>query len=61
LVRIGRFLTVRAPNGRLTSFLVATPWYGRDRTEHVIEVMVATTARLQGERDWPCPDGWRQG
>jgi hypothetical protein len=59
--RIGRFLSFRAPNGRLTSFLVATPWYGRDRTQRVIEVMVATNPRLRGERDWPCPNDWREG
>lgn len=58
--RIGRYLTVRAPNGRLTSFLVATPWYGRDRTQRVIEVMVAQSPRLKGERDWPCDPGWQR-
>jgi SmpA / OmlA family len=58
---VGRYVTVRAPNGRLTSFLVATPYYGQDRTHRVIEVMVTTHPRLRGERDWPCAADWRQG
>jgi hypothetical protein len=60
IARVGRFLTVRAPSGRLTSFLVGTPWYGQDRTHRVLEVMVSTTARIRGERDFPCPAGWQQ-
>jgi hypothetical protein len=59
--RIGRYLNVRAQDGRLTSFLVGTPWYGRDRTQRVIEVMVTTNPRLRGERDWPCEPGWQRG
>jgi len=58
---LGRYVTVTAPNGRLTSFLVATPWYGRDRTHRVVEVMVAQRPRLRGEKDAPCPAGWRLG
>jgi hypothetical protein len=60
-VRVGRYVTVRARNGRSTAFVVGTPWYGRDRTHRVIEVMVATTPLLRGERDWPCPAGWQRG
>jgi hypothetical protein len=58
--RVGRYVIVRAPNGRLTSFLVAQPWYGQDRTQRVIEVMVTVQPRIKGERDWPCDPGWQR-
>jgi hypothetical protein len=58
-VRVGRYVSVRARNGRVTAFLVGTPWYGQDRSHRVLEVMVASTPLLRGERDWPCPAGWQ--
>lgn len=58
---VGRYVTVKSPNGRLTAFLVKTPYFGRDRTHRVIEVMVATNALLRGEKDWPCAPDWREG
>ena len=58
-VRVGRYVRVRARNGRVTAFLVGTPWYGRDRSHRVLEVMVASKPLLRGERDWPCPAGWQ--
>lgn len=56
---VGRFYVVRARNGRLTSFLIATPWYGQDRRHRVVEVIVSTRARGRNERDWPCAPGWQ--
>jgi hypothetical protein len=60
IAALGRFVIVRAGNGRLTQFLIGRPWYGRDRTPRVIEVMVATKALVRGEWDYPCPAGWQQ-